>query len=146
MSGPPTAPAPPPSTLRLCSRPLQRGPPSLPGLWHQGPQPGRSPGQGLGPERAVPDLDVFLQDWAVAEGALFLCAIPKGESGWVGAGAQPKDQGSRLEQRGGLNRQSTQTYEAGGKVVLGTRVGGTLRDREEDRGTGVKVTCKGKLA
>lgn len=37
------------------------------------------PARGLGPERqAVPDLDVFLQDQAAAEGAFSLCAIPTG--------------------------------------------------------------------
>lgn len=111
------------------------------------PSQGAPPARGLGPERqAVPDLDVFLQDQAAAEGALSLCAIPKGESGRVGAGAQPKDQGSRLEQREASTVSPLRPKRQVGRLFWGTRVGGTLRDREEDRGTGVKVTCKGKLA
>lgn len=44
----------------------------------------------------MPDLDVFLQDQAAAEGAFSLCAIPKGESG-----------------RGGLQRHSPKTKARG---------------------------------
>ena len=64
----------------------------------------------------------------------------------MGAGAQPTDQGSRLEQREASTVSPLRPKRQAGRLFWGTRVVGTLLDREEDRGTGVKVTCKGKLA
>lgn len=52
------------------------------------------PARGLGPElQAMPDLDMFLQDQAAAEGAFSLCAIPEMGEDRMAAGAQPEGQG-----------------------------------------------------
>lgn len=72
----------------------------------------------------MPDLDVFLQDQAAAEGAFSFCAIPRGEEG---AGlvpeAQPKTKTRDLRGGGLLEWREVSSplrQEAGGKVLQKT--------------------------
>lgn len=110
------------------------------------PSQGTTPARGLGPKwQAMPDLDVFLQDQAAAEGAFSLCAIPRGGKwgGWV--------PGVRGQSRGRPRPlvYSNETQVRKYLVGLGVWGGQVTCWSERGRGCGhegARVTCMGKLA